>query len=135
MFSTTLTCIDAYPRSISAIQGLLTLTDKGRMESKIEQTRFHFWMVIHIFVSIALLLIAKSGEIEVKEFVFAAMTGSFLTAPIFAWMAIDTINSKLVSPTHRYGILLNSVSWVGMVFLIIISLLFISNSFLGLGAS
>ena len=29
MFSTTLTCLDAYPRSISAIQGLLQGVDRG----------------------------------------------------------------------------------------------------------
>tara|TARA_Y100001970_G_scaffold289182_1_gene418699 strand:- start:835 stop:2142 length:1308 start_codon:yes stop_codon:yes gene_type:complete len=135
MFSTTLTCLDAYPRSISAIQGLLKATDKGRMASKSEETRFQNWMILHIFASLTALLIAKSGEIGVKDFVFGAMTGSFLTAPIFAWMAMDTINSKLVSPKNRYGTLLNSVCWIGLCFLIIFSLLFISNSFFGLGIS
>ena len=135
MFSTTLTCLDAYPRSISAIQGLLTLTDRGRMESKTEENRFYSWMVIHIFVSMILLLLARSDGIGVAEFVFAAMTGSFLTAPLFAWMAMDTINSNLVSPSNRYGLLLNSICWVGICFLITISLLFISNSFFGLGVS
>ena len=133
MFSTTLTCLDAYPRSISAIQGLLNSADRGRMESKGEQNRFQNWMVFHIFASLAMLLIAKSGEIGVKDFVFGAMTGSFLTAPLFAWMSMDTINSKLVSPSDRYGYLLNSICWVGMCFLIIFSILFISNSFFGLG--
>ena len=34
---------------------------------------------------------ARSGGIGVKDFVFAAMTGSFLTAHLFVWMAMDTI--------------------------------------------
>ena len=135
MFSTTLTCLDAYPRSISSIQGILKSTDKGRMESNAEQSRFQNWMILHIFASLAALLIAKSGGIGVKEFVFGAMTGSFLTAPLFAWMAMDTINSNLVSPKNRYGIFLNSISWIGMCFLVIFSLLFISNSFFGFGIS
>ena len=135
MFSTTLTCLDAYPRSISSIQGILKSTDKGRMESNAEQYRFQNWMILHIFASLAALLIAKSGGIGVKEFVFGAMTGSFLTAPLFAWMAMDTINSNLVSPENRYGIFLNSISWIGMSFLVIFSLLFISNSFFGFGIS
>ena len=135
MFSTTLTCLDAYPRSISAIQGLLTSTDKGRMEFKFEQSRFQLWMVLHIFASLTALLIAKSGDIGIKEFVFSAMTGSFLTAPLFAWMAMDTINSRLISPKDRYGKLLNSLCWLGLTFLIVFSLLFISNSFFGFGAT
>ena len=133
MFSTTLTCLDAYPRSISAIQGLINSADRGRMESKFEQNRFQNWMIFHIFASLTMLLVAKSGEIGVKDFVFGAMTGSFLTAPLFAWMSMDTINSKLVSPSNRYGYFLNSICWLGLCFLIIFSLLFIANSFFGLG--
>jgi len=135
MFSTTLTCIDAYPRSISSIQGLLKGTDKGRMESASEQTRLRNWMVIHILASLIALLIAKSGEVGVKDFVFGAMTGSFLTAPIFAWMAMDTINSNLVPDKHKYGKFLKLLSWIGLVFLLFFSFLFISNSFFGFGIS
>ena len=133
MFSTTLTCLDAYPRSISSIQGLLTGLDRGRMETTKEQNRFTIWMVIHIFAALISLLIAKSGGIGVKDFVFGAMTGSFLSAPIFAWMAIDTMNSDIVDKKFKYGSLLNSLSLLGLTFLTIFSLLFIMNSFFGLG--
>ena len=133
MFSTTLTCLDAYPRSISSIQGLLKGTDKGHMESASERTRFRNWMIMHIFASLLALLIAKSGGIGIKDFVFGAMTGSFLTAPIFAWMAMDTINSDLVPSNHRFGLLLRSICWMGLIFLIAFCLLFIANSFFGVG--
>ena len=63
------------------------------------------------------------------------MTGSFLSAPIFAWMAIDTMNSDLVEKKYKYGNLLNSLSCLGITFLTIFSLLFIMNSFFGLGTS
>ena len=134
MFSTTLTCLDAYPRSISSIQGLLKGTDKGHMESLSEKTRFRYCMILHIFSALLGLLMAKSGGIGVKDFVFGAMTGSFLTAPIFAWMAMDTINSNLVPTKHRYGLFLKSMSWIGLIFLIIFSCLFIANSFFGVGS-
>ena len=79
------------------------------------------------------MLIARSGGIGVKDFVFAAMTGSFLTAPLFAWMAMDTINSKLVPIKNRYGFFLKTISWIGLIFLTLFSLLFIANSFFGIG--
>ena len=86
----------------------------------------------------AVVVKAESGcdgaGIGVKDFVFAAMTGSFLTAPLFAWMAMDTINSSLVPEDHRYGPLMRGLSWFGLVFLSGFSLLFIANAFLGLGA-
>ena len=134
MFSTTLTCIDAYPRSISSIQGLLKGTDKGRMESASEQTRLRNWMVIHILASLIALLIAKYSEVGVEDFVFGAMTGSFLTAPIFAWMAMDTINSNLVPNKYRFGFFLKTICWIGLIFLSVFSLLFIANAFFGLGS-
>jgi len=62
------------------------------------------------------------------------MTGSFLTAPIFAWMAMDTINSNLVPTKHRFGLLLRSICWIGLIFLIAFSLSFIANSFFGVGS-
>ena len=135
MFSTTLTCLDAYPRSVSSIQGLLTGKDQGRMESSFENSRFQVWMVMHIFSSLLALIIAKSGGIGLKDFVFGAMTGSFLTAPIFAWMAMDTINSNLVPRKYHYGTFLNCLSWLGLLFLILFSLLFVANKFFGLGAT
>ncbi len=135
MFSTTLTCIDAYPRSISAIQGLIRGTDLGRMTSPSEQNRFQAWMIIHIFASLIALLIARSGGIGVKEFVFGAMSGSFLSAPLFAWMAMDTINSKLVPNKYKFNKFLKLLSWFGFIFLVLFSGLFIANSFFGFGSS
>ena len=133
MFSTTITCLDAYPRSISAIQGLLKGTDFGHMDSRVERNRFQKWMIAHIFTSLIALLIARSGGMGVKDFVFAAMTGSFLTAPLFAWMAMDTINSKLMPIKNRYGLFLTIICWIGLIFLTLFSLLFIANSFFGFG--
>lgn len=133
MFSTTLTCVDAYPRSISAIQGLLTKQDKGHVASTSEQRRLEIWIVLHIFAAQLALLVARSSGIGVKDFVFGAMTGSFLSAPLFAWMAMDTINSPLVPKQFRYGPFMRLLCWFGLVFLSGFSLLFIANTFFGLG--
>tara|TARA_Y100001968_G_scaffold77862_1_gene69130 strand:- start:401 stop:1702 length:1302 start_codon:yes stop_codon:yes gene_type:complete len=133
MFSTTLTCLDAYPRSISAIQGLLSRKDKGHIVSIPEQKRLETWIVIHVFAALGALLLARSGGIGVKDFVFGAMTGSFLTAPLFAWMAMDTMNSSLVPIQFQYGQWMKSLCWAGLIFLIGFSLLFVANSFFGLG--
>ncbi len=133
MFSTTITCLDAYPRSISAIQGLMKGTDLGHMDSSSERNRFQNWMILHIFASLLALLVARSGGIGVKDFVFTAMSGSFLAAPLFAWMAMDTINSNLVPVQNRYGSFLKTLCWIGLFFLTIFSLLFIANSFFGIG--
>ena len=133
MFSTTLTCLDAYPRSIAAIQGLLRHHDSGDSAPGPMQRRFDIWVIVHFLAAVLALVVAKSGGIGVKDFVFGAMTGSFLTAPLFAWMAMDTINSPLVPLEHRYGRLTQAFCWFGLVFFSGFSLLFIGRFFLGLG--
>ena len=133
MFSTTLTCLDAYPRSIAAIQGLLRGHDSGDSAPGPMQRRFDLWVVVHLLAAVVALVVAKSGGIGVKDFVFGAMTGSFLTAPLFAWMAMDTINSSLVPAEHRYGRLTRAFCWFGLVFFSGFSLLFIGRFFLGFG--
>ena len=125
MFSTTLTCLDAYPRSISAIQGLLQGVDRGDSAPGPQRRRLGLWVGLHLLAALAALLWAYSGGIGVKDFVFGAMTGSFLAAPVFAWMAMDTMNSELVAPDHRDGPLMRGLSWFGLVFLIGFSLLFL----------
>ena len=143
MFSTTLTCLDAYPRSIAAIQGLLGQQNYGETNGEKTseatpgsmQRRFNVWVVLHLLAAVVALVLAKGGGIGVKDFVFGAMTGSFLAAPFFAWMAMDTINSSLVPVEHRYGPLTRGFCWFGLVFFSGFSLLFIGRFFLGLGAA
>ena len=134
MFSTTITCLDAYPRSIAAIQGLLGGQDSGDAAPGPQRRRFQLWVVIHLLVAVVALVVAKSGGIGVKDFVFGAMTGSFLSAPLFAWMAMDTINSSLVPVEHRYGPLMRGLCWFGLLFFLVFSVLFVANAFLGVGA-
>ena len=134
MFSTTITCLDAYPRSIAAIQGLWKGQDSGDASPGPQRRRFSLWMVLHLLAAIVALLLAQWTGLTVKQFVFGAMTGSFITAPLFAWMAMDTINSSLVPPAHRYGTAMRALSWTGLVFLSGFSLLFIARFFFGLGA-
>ena len=133
MFSTTLTCLDAYPRSNAANQGLLRGHDSGDSAPGPMQRRFDLWVVVHLLAAVVALVVAKSGGIGVKDFVFGAMTGSFLTAPLLAWMAMVKMNSSLVPAEHRYGRSTRAFCWFGLVFFSGFSLLFIGRFFLGFG--
>ena len=133
MFSTTLTCLDAYPRSISAIQGLLQGKDRGDAAPGPQRRRLALWVVFHFLASVLALLLASSGGVGVTDLVFGAMTGSFVTAPLFAWMAMDTMNSALVPLEHRYGPWMRGLCWLGLVFFVLFTLVFIGHDLLGVG--
>jgi Mn2+/Fe2+ NRAMP family transporter len=92
------------------------------------------WLVLHLLAALVALLVAFSGGIGVKDFVFGAMTGSFLTAPLFAWMAMDTMNSDLVAVEHRDGPAMQGLTWFGLAFLTGFSLLFLGWWAFGWGA-
>jgi hypothetical protein len=62
------------------------------------------------------------------------MTGSFLTAPLFAWMAMDTMNCDLVAVEHRDGPAMRGLTWFGLAFLTGFSLLFLGWWAFGWGA-
>ena len=74
MFSTTITCLDAYPRSIAAIQRLWTRGDANQARDGVQTQRFTQWVIVHLLVAVAALMWASSGGITVKDFVFGAMT-------------------------------------------------------------
>ena len=57
----------------------------------------------------------------------------FQGLPFFDWMAMDTINSSLVTEEHRYDRLTRGFCWFGLVFFSGFSLLFIGRFFLGFG--
>jgi len=80
--------------------------------------------------AIAALVMARSGGVGVKDFVFGAMTSSFLTAPLFAWMAMDTMNGPQVPSQHRYGAGMRALCWLGLLFLLLFSGLFVWQAFL-----
>ena len=46
---------------------------------------------------------------------------------------MDTMNSKLVTIKNRYGFFLKTISGIGLIFLTLFRLLFIANSFFGIG--
>ena len=95
--------------------------------------RFDIWVIVNFLAAVLAMVVAKSGGICVKDLVFGAMTGSFLTAPLFAWMAMATLHSRLVPVEHRYGRLTQAFCWFGLVFFSGFSLLFLGRFFLGLG--
>ena len=120
-------------------QGSRTTVDwspawRGDLASAPQQRRLSVWLVLHLLAALVALLFAFSGGIGVKDFVFGAMTGSFLTAPLFAWMAMDTMNSDLVAVEHRDGPAMRVLTWFGLAFLTGFSLLFIGWSAFAWGA-
>lgn len=122
MFSTALTVIDGYPRSLegSLIQIFPSLKKFG---SKL----YFFWA---IFLSImASIIIAFFTKSMVELLVFATIL-SFLTAPVFAFINYKVVNSKFIPEGSKPPMWLKVLSWAGICFLIIFIIAYIYYIFL-----
>lgn len=117
MFSTALTVIDGYPRSLegSFIQLFPSLEKKGRK-------LYFFWT---IFLSIAAVIIIGLFTKNMVTLLQFATILSFLTAPVFAIINYKVVTSKLFPDELKPKKWLRLLSWAGIIFLIGFSIIFL----------
>lgn len=108
MLSTTLTCIDGYPRSLAACCVLI---------GDLPQKRFgqiHVgWIIASVVIGAAVVFFFVSNLLQLLAF---AAVVSFLTSPILAYINYRVMNGDNVPEKDRPGLLLKTVSWAGLAF-------------------
>ncbi len=115
IFSTTVTVIDGYSRTL----------DMGwRLLSHNNSPRSYLTPVMLAVSALGLLLILffKGALLPLLEFV---MILAFMTTVIFAWLNFRLMTSQKLPKQHRYGPAMVALSWLGLVYLIGFALLFI----------
>jgi len=111
MFGTTLTVLDGYARTLNESQKLL-----GFKQSK---HSLNTWLILQALAGMAVILFFESALGPMLTF---AMTLSFVTTPIFAWLNFSLVRSE---PSIKHGVLLKSLSWVGLLYLVGFSVAFV----------
>lgn len=109
MISTTLTCLDASPRSMSEVSRLLGLANKNT---------YFFWLLI-LSGGTAYILFFQSSEMAFL--VKVATVISFVTAPIYAILNHLVIFSKSISVQQQPSKLMKYWSILSIVFLLAFS--------------
>jgi len=118
MFSTSITCLDGYPRAASAGVRLL----RGFTGPAVHDRRDHqLWIGLH-FALAAVVLGLWPGSMG--ALVQLAMVVSFVTTPVLAWMNLRVIQGRQVAPADRLEPWLLAVARVGLVVLSLFVLLF-----------
>jgi Mn2+/Fe2+ NRAMP family transporter len=109
MFSTTLTCLDAYPRVLNP----LTMMIITRLKTKKRKQFIHFfWIATMVIVSYIIIRFYASS---MKVLVDFATTLSFLTAPVLGYMNLKVVMGKNVPESDRPKPWLRVLSWIGLV--------------------
>lgn len=117
MFSTVLTSVDAYPRSLATCVVLWEGKDEPARLRKI-----HTWWIFAGVV--ATYLITKFFLQSLGRMLEVAMVVSFLTSPVFAYIHFKAMRADWVDERYRPGPLLSALSWAGIIFFVAFSVLF-----------
>lgn len=119
MFSTTLTVLDAFPRSISASLELL-------FPNRIQQRNHHVTYLISLVILIAgTLFILFFYLTSMREMVKIATVISFVAAPIIAILNMQAVFSRHMPDQYRPGKLMWIWCWFGVVALSACSIFYI----------
>jgi len=124
MFSTTITCLDAQPRVLSALWVEIKKSNNNSTptESKKQYRTFL------ILLGAGTIIILAFFVANMKQMVTIATSISFLTAPLLAWINYKTVYSQL-STAYRPPHWLKVLAIVGLAFLVLFSLYYIFLAF------
>ena len=120
MFSTTLTCIDAYPRVLLPTTRILA--PKIPETKSIDNKLYWLWILV---VSAGALILLRYFATSMHYMVDVATTLSFVTAPVLAWMNYRVVKQSNVPANARPGMGLRIWSWFGIVFLSLFTVYYI----------
>jgi Mn2+/Fe2+ NRAMP family transporter len=117
MFSTTLTCLDAFPRVLSPTTEML-------MGSKKPNNQSIYWIWILIVV-IGTIIILSFLLTNMKAMVDFATKIAFITSPILAVLNYLVIHGKTMPTENKPNLFLKLLSWAGIIYLIGFSVYFL----------
>ena len=116
MFSTTITTLDASPRTMSIANSLL-FSNKIRL-------RYYFWIIL---LGIGTYIILRYFRDDMGLMVKIATILSFLTAPFYAVLNYILITGKHTPKEYQPSLYLKVLSICGIIFLILFSAWFLMN--------
>lgn len=119
MFSTTLTCLDAYPRVLRpATEMIFPKLKSNKSVNRIN----YFWLVLLIAGAFIIIRYFASSMRYLVDF---ATTLSFLTAPVLGFLNYKAVTSSDVAPENQPKKWLRILSWTGLIVLTAFSLYYI----------
>jgi len=116
MFSTTLTCLDAFPRVLTPTTQMITKSNKNSTQL------YWFWMLLVVIGTIVILAFYLTN---MKAMVDFATTVAFITSPIIAILNYIVINGRTMPEENKPNFFLKVISWLGIIYFIGFSIYFI----------
>ncbi|MEL4271033.1 Nramp family divalent metal transporter [Shewanella xiamenensis] len=119
IFSTTVTVIDGYSRTLNMGWQLLSKSVVSEVQADKRLTGI---MLGVSALGLLLILFFKGALLPLLEFV---MILAFMTTVVFAWLNYRLMTSSQLPEADRYGTKMKCLSWIGLSYLLIFAVLFI----------
>jgi Mn2+/Fe2+ NRAMP family transporter len=126
MFSTVITCLDAFPRVLKNTTELIFPKLKRNEQEKCLPWDYYTWMLVVAWGAVTLLAVLSRGMTFMVDL---ATTLSFLTAPVLAIINYKVVTGKHMPVEAVPPMWLKVLSWAGFVFLVGFSLVFLDSKF------
>ena len=110
MFSTTLTVLDGYSRTLSVGLPLVSGRASGR-----SRPSYLFFLLLLMVLSV---LIIAFFMTNMKTLIDVVTVLAFLTAPLVAMLNFRVVRGENMPEEHRPGPIMTGLSWAGIVFLL-----------------
>jgi Mn2+/Fe2+ NRAMP family transporter len=121
MFSTTITCLDGYPRSLAACCALL-----GGLSPRRFRQIHQGWIFLSALAASAVVLFFVRNLLQLLTF---AAVVSFVTSPILAGINFKVMSGSNVPEENRPGPILKVLSWSGLAFFLLMTVAYIFVTF------
>lgn len=121
MFSTTLTCVDGYPRSLAACCTLL----KDLPAKRFTQIK-NLWVLLSTVLAAVVIHFFAKNLLQLLSF---AAVISFLTSPVLAFINYKVMTGPNVPESERPGPVLKTLSALGMIFFLLMTLGYVYVTF------
>lgn len=119
IFSTTVTVIDGYSRTLNMGWQLLSKS----VVSEVQADKLLTGIMLGVSaLGLLLILFFKGALLPLLEFV---MILAFMTTVVFAWLNYRLMTSSQLPEADRYGTKMKCLSWIGLSYLLIFAVLFI----------
>jgi Mn2+/Fe2+ NRAMP family transporter len=122
MFGTCVAVFDGYSRSMSAT---ITILFKNKIQPKSKNLLYRSVLIIIALGSFIIIYLFQNDPKGFGKLVILATTISFLFAPIIAVFNVILVREKYVGKDFTPNVLMRSLSYLGIVFLILFTLFFI----------
>jgi len=118
MFSTTLTCLDAYSKVLKPTTEYLTPSLKGKNNNWL----VWFWLIVVVIGALLLIYVFASSMATMVDI---ATTLSFVTAPVLAFLNYKAVTAKHISNEYKPKKVLKIYAIIGLIFLTTFSIGFL----------